>query len=127
MTTAETAHSPIVYKIATRTAWAEAVAGGAYRGSADDARDGYIHLSMSSQLTATANKYFNGVMDLVLVAIPAADLGECLIFELSRGGELFPHYYGSLPVKAARWVRPLPLDETGVPCVAATLGFEPNA
>lgn len=127
MTKAPPSEDSLVYKIATRRAWIEAEAVGAFGGSPDDQRDGFIHLSSRPQLTATANKYFTGTSDLVLVAIAAAALGKSLVYEPSRGGELFPHYYGALPVKAARWVRPLPLDEAGMPCVAATLELEPNA
>jgi len=31
-----------------------------------------------------------------------------LIWESSRGGELFPHLYAPLPLSAVRWARPLP-------------------
>ena len=117
----------LVYKIATSKDWAAAIATGAFTGSADDVRDGYIHLSTKAQLDVTANKYFTGARDLVLVAIPASSLGSALVFEPSRGGELFPHYYGSLPVALARWVRALPLDDAGRPCVAATLLIEADA
>ena len=117
----------LVYKIATSDDWTAAIASGAFKGSADDVRDGYIHLSTKTQLSETANRYFTGVHDLVLVAIPASSLGSALAFEPSRGGELFPHYYGSLPVALARWVRALPLDDAGRPCVAATLLIEADA
>jgi uncharacterized protein (DUF952 family) len=34
-------------------------------------------------------------------------------WEPSRGGDLFPHLYGHLPLKAVRWAKPLPLDANG--------------
>jgi uncharacterized protein (DUF952 family) len=37
---------------------------------------------------------------LVLVEVDAAQLGSQLRFEPSRGGELFPHLYGALPLHA---------------------------
>ncbi|MFB2605559.1 DUF952 domain-containing protein, partial [Rhizobium phaseoli] len=40
-------------------------------------------------------------------------LGDKLIFESSRGGDLFPHLYADLPLAAVLWEVPLPLDETG--------------
>ena len=110
-----------VYNITTRMAWDDAVVHGAFMGSADDLRDGYIHLSAAQQLAATAQKYFAGVDGLVLVAFALTALGAALKWEPSRGGDLFPHYYGALPVTAANWVRPLPLDLSGVPCVADAL------
>jgi uncharacterized protein (DUF952 family) len=36
-----------------------------------------------------------------------------LKWEPSRGGSLFPHLYGELPLKVVHRVDPLPLDETG--------------
>ena len=41
-------------------------------------------------------------------------LGDKLKWEPSRGGALFPHLYGELPVTAALWVKPLPLDSAGL-------------
>ena len=111
----------LIFKIATAEAWTAAVDRGVFAGSPDDVRDGYIHLSSQDQLLATAVKYFAGINDLVLAAVEPERLGDRLKWESSRGGVLFPHYYGELPVAAARWVRPLPLDDQGVPCVAETL------
>jgi len=102
-------------------AWAQAQSSLFFIGSADDIRDGFIHLSAAHQLTTTANKYFCGQADLVLVAFCAGDLSPHLVWEPSRGGDLFPHYYGALPAVAALSVRPVPLDEHGVPRVPANL------
>lgn len=115
-----TANTVLIFKITTAPAWAAAVDRGVFAGSPDDVRDGYIHLSSQDQLAGTAVKYFAGVEDLVLVAVEAEQLGDRLKWESSRGGALFPHCYGALPVAAALWVRPLPLDKNGVPCVAET-------
>ncbi len=89
------------------------MARGTFDGSAVDRRDGFIHLSDRSQVEETAAKHFNGQRDLVLVALDAALLGPALRDEPSRGGALFPHYYGALPVGAALWVEALPLDRAG--------------
>jgi uncharacterized protein (DUF952 family) len=50
---------------------------------------------------------------LVIVAIDADDLGDALKWEPSRGGALFPHLYGALPLTVVRWVKPLRLDDDG--------------
>lgn len=73
---------------------------GFFRGSADDLRDGFIHFSTINQLEDTANRHFKGQKDLVLVSIATACLGDQLKFEVSRGGDLFPHLYGHLPLTA---------------------------
>jgi uncharacterized protein (DUF952 family) len=90
----------LIYKLCSQTEWAAAVAAGSYAGSADDARDGFIHFSTAAQLGATAAKYFAGRTDLVLLEVDAGLLGGALRFEPSRGGDLFPHLYGALPLHA---------------------------
>lgn len=111
-----------VYKILPRAAWEAACRAGAYTGSDDDRRDGYIHFSARHQLAATAAKYFRGQPDLVVVVLDAAALGAALKWEPSRGGDLFPHLYAPLPVAAARAVVALPLGGDGTPLVPETLG-----
>jgi uncharacterized protein (DUF952 family) len=103
----------IIFKICRAAEWAEAVGDGVFRGSAVDLRDGYIHFSTAEQVAETAARHFAGQGDLVLVAVDAAALGDKLRWEPSRGGALFPHLYGELPVTAALWAKPLPLDSEG--------------
>lgn len=95
---------PRIYKICSVSAWREAERDGAYRGSADDARDGFIHFSAASQVAATARKHFFGQEALLLIEVDAAALGERLRWERSRNGELFPHLYGQLDFGAVRRV-----------------------
>ena len=104
---------PTIYKICTAVEWREAEQAGAYRGSAVDRNDGFIHFSTAQQADETAAKWFAGQRDLVLVAVDAAALGEQLKWEPSRGGALFPHLYGELSLAAVRRVDPLPLDPSG--------------
>lgn len=106
-----------VYKVLEAAAWQAALAHGHYAGSADDARDGFIHLSLHAQLAGTLAKHYRGQSDLVLVAFRAGDLGVELSFEPSRGGDLFPHLYGPLPTARALWQRPLRLGADGVPMI----------
>lgn len=91
-----------VYKLMPRAAWRQAVRDGEWAGSADDLRDGYIHLSAAAQLPGTLAKYFASVDDLVLVGFAPAALGAALRWEPSRGGALFPHLYAPLPAPAGR-------------------------
>jgi uncharacterized protein (DUF952 family) len=102
-----------IYKVCGAAEWAAAQAAGVYKGSADDARDGFIHFSTAEQLTATLTRHFAGRDGLVLVAVDADRLGEAMKWEPSQGGALFPHLYGALPVTATLWVRPLPRDLSG--------------
>ena len=105
----------LVYKILTAADWQAATASGLYAGSADDIRDGFIHLSTREQLAETAARHFRGRSDLVLVALDAVRLGPQLRWEPSRGGALFPHLYDLLDVAAGRQVWPMPLGADDVP------------
>jgi len=103
----------LIYKICTASEWREAEQAGVYRGSATDLKDGFIHFSTATQAAETAAKWFAGQRDLVLVAIDADALGAKLKWEPSRGGALFPHLYGDLPLADVRSVAALPLDDNG--------------
>jgi uncharacterized protein (DUF952 family) len=99
----------IIYKICERGLWREAEREGVFRGAAVDARDGYIHFSTAAQVRETAARHFAGAGDLMLVAADAEALAGDLKWEVSRGGDLFPHLYGHLPLAAVIWAEPLPL------------------
>jgi uncharacterized protein (DUF952 family) len=105
----------IVFKIASANEWSKSTIAGIFEGSADDHRDGFIHLSSRHQLAGTLEKHFKGKRDLVLIAFEADKLGPELRWEHSRGGELFPHLYASITVSDALWQRHLSNDEFGVP------------
>jgi uncharacterized protein (DUF952 family) len=104
---------PLIYKICPEDLWREAEGTGAFSGAPIDIADGFIHFSTAGQAAETAAKHFSGQAGLVLVAVDEAALGEGLTYEVSRGGALFPHLYGPLPLSAVRWVRPLPLGPDG--------------
>ena len=78
----------------------EAERQGVYRGSADDARDGFIHFSTASQVPETLRKHFFGQRALFLVEVDGDALGGELRWERSRNEELFPHLYGELDLGA---------------------------
>jgi uncharacterized protein (DUF952 family) len=103
----------IIYKICDQALWREAQRQGEFRGAGVDARDGYIHFSTAAQLAETAAKHFAGVADLILIAVDTEALDGRLKWEVSRGGELFPHLYAPLPLVAVRWARLLPDEVDG--------------
>lgn len=111
----------LVYKLLARELWSQACAQGRFDGAAIDLKDGFIHLSSGSQAQETARLHFQGQANLVLVAFDAEALGAALKWEPSRGGALFPHFYGVLDPALALWVRDAPLDAAGVPRLG-TLG-----
>jgi len=89
-----------IFKIVPKNLWDEALKQGYFRGSADDLRDGFIHFSTIDQLEDTANRHFKGQKDLLLLSVAVEKLDDCLKYEVSRGGDLFPHLYGHLPLAA---------------------------
>jgi uncharacterized protein (DUF952 family) len=96
-----------IYKILRESEWREFERAGVFRGSPDDKRDGFIHCSTAEQTIGTYEKYFTGTRGLMLAAVDATALGAALIWEPSRGGALFPHIYGDLPIAMVLWARPL--------------------
>jgi uncharacterized protein (DUF952 family) len=110
-----------VYKILPRNAWEAARGAGRFEGSPVDLQDGFIHFSTAAQAPETAARHFAGQDGLVIVGFDAADLGEALRWEPSRGGALFPHLYGVLDPVLALEVRPLSLGADGAPQVGALI------
>ncbi len=84
-----------VYKILRGEEWSAFDRDGHFAGSADDLRDGYIHLSTADQTAGTMAKYFAGEAVTVLT-LDADALGDAVRWEASRGGALFPHLYRPL-------------------------------
>jgi len=104
-----------VYKIVDASAWEAAIRAGSFVGAEIDLKDGYIHLSTAAQAAETARLHFAGREGLLLIAFEAQALGDALKWEPSRGGDLFPHLYGTLPPDRAIETRPLALNADGWP------------
>jgi uncharacterized protein (DUF952 family) len=100
----------IVYKILRADEWTAAQASDAYAGSADDQRDGFVHLSTPRQLPGTLDRHFGGETGLMLLAVETEALGPELRWETSTGGEAYPHYYGALPMGAVTKATPIRSD-----------------
>ncbi|MGI9408142.1 MAG: DUF952 domain-containing protein [Hyphomicrobiaceae bacterium] len=103
----------MVVKILRPDEAAEFEAAGTFAGSPDDRRDGFIHLSRPEQVAGSLAKHFGGEDKLTLVPFDATALGDGLRWEVSRGGALFPHFYGVLQRNLALRMVVVSLDETG--------------
>jgi uncharacterized protein (DUF952 family) len=78
---------------------------GEFIGSADDARDGFIHLSFATQLERTIKKHFQDRPDVSIAEFERASWGDTLRLEVSRDEQIFPHLYGVLRVaQVRRWL-----------------------
>lgn len=106
--------SATAFKLIDASEWAAALESGRYDGSAVDLADGYIHMSTAAQLVETARRHYAGRSGLVLLAVRTDALGESLVWEPSRGGDLFPHLYTPLPVTAVGKVRALMVSDDGL-------------
>ena len=87
-----------IYKICPEPLWRDAEAAGRFDGAAIDLTDGFIHFSTAEQVRETAARHFAGEPELLLIAVDPEALGAALRYEPSRGGALFPHLYGPLPL-----------------------------
>jgi uncharacterized protein (DUF952 family) len=108
---------PLIYTLIREADWRAAESAGAYHGSSDDRRDGFLHFSTAAQLRASAAKHRAGVADLWMIEADAAALGHALKWEPASGGKrpgLFPHLYAPLPLTAIQRAIPVPLDAAGL-------------
>ncbi|MBM0234454.1 DUF952 domain-containing protein [Micromonospora sp. STR1_7] len=111
----------MIYKLLPTVEWDDARAAGHLAGSAVDRQDGFIHLSAADQVVETARRHFAGMTGLTLLTVQEQRLGDALRWEPSRGGQLFPHLYGPLPVTAVVAARVLTVDVPVADAVAALL------
>lgn len=105
--------SDTAYKVLTASQMAALEADASFAGAPVDLADGYIHLSTYEQLTETVNKHFADQNDLHVAEVDLAVLGDMVKWEESRGGQLFPHIYGPLPLDAVVAYGPLHRDDDG--------------
>ena len=109
----------LIYHMCTRAEWERGRLVGRYAGSTQDpgstqnGADGFIHFSTAAQVAASAAKHRAGQDDLVLIEVQAAALGPALRWEISRGGDRFPHLYGSVSLLAVTRGAELPLGPDG--------------
>ncbi|KAF2088763.1 DUF952-domain-containing protein [Saccharata proteae CBS 121410] len=93
------------FKILSAEEWKDWETSTSFKGASIDLADGYIHLSTAAQSAETYAKYFAGQPNLVLAEVDLELLGDAVKWEESRGGQLFPHVYGPIPLSAVLRVR----------------------
>ncbi len=101
-----------VFHITSRSDWQEAQQHGVYR--ADSlSTEGFIHFSTLNQVVRSANKFFAGRSNLVLLKIDPSRLKAELRYDPIGTGERFPHLYGPLNLDAVIQVLDLEPDNQG--------------
>ncbi|OJJ20066.1 hypothetical protein BKI52_16465 [marine bacterium AO1-C] len=104
---------PHVYHIIPKADWDVAQQEGVYT-PVSIQTEGFIHCSNLLQVLGSANLFFKGQTDLLLLKIEVAKLQEKLVYENTTGGtELFPHLYGKLNLEAVNHVYTLDTHEDG--------------
>ncbi len=114
----------LLLKILEGPAWEAAIAGAEVQAPVDIA-DGYVHFSTASQVQETLDKWFQGIEGAVLIAFDARDFEDTLKWEVSRGGDLFPHVYGKVSADKAVKHWKMSLGSNNAPIAPAeALNFE---
>jgi len=101
-----------IFHIAETPDWNAALKQGTYKPAGFE-KDDFIHFSTREQVSATAERYYAGRRELLLLEVDDTDVQDCLRYEASPSGELFPHIYRTLPVTMVKVVRPLILGPDG--------------
>ena len=100
----------LIYKILTSEQWTTLDGTGSFAGAPIDLADGYIHASTAEQAQETADKHFAGQDGLMLAALNTDTYGDDLVWEVSRGGQDFPHIYNRPLLRSeVVWARAMPL------------------
>jgi uncharacterized protein (DUF952 family) len=89
---------PILH-ITTRTEWETSKNLGTYR-SESLTTEGFIHCSTLAQVIGSANRFFKGKQDLVILSIDPTLVTAEIRHEGADPNNLFPHIYGELNIDA---------------------------
>jgi uncharacterized protein (DUF952 family) len=84
-----------VYKVLTESEWKAFQKTGQFKGSKDDIRDGFIHLSTKEQVAGVIERFFLGKHPLYVAEFSSPDFLKCLKWEASSSNEVYPHLYSS--------------------------------
>ncbi len=109
----EAASMGMILHITTRPKWEWALALGEYR--ADSlATEGFLHGSTARQVAGSADRFFRGRTDLIVLRIDPGKVRAPIRLEKSpHSDQPFPHIFGPLNLDAVADVVPLVPDESG--------------
>ncbi|PSB51693.1 DUF952 domain-containing protein [Chamaesiphon polymorphus] len=98
-----------ILHITSADRWTKAKNLGSY--SSDTlAREGFIHCSTLSQVVGSANRFFKGLKDLVILVIDIDRVTPEIRYEGTDPNNLFPHIYGELNIDSVIKVIALETD-----------------
>lgn len=102
-----------ILHLVSREDWERARAGPDYRGDTLD-REGFIHCSTRNQIVKTANRFYPGRTDLLLLCIDPKKVTAEIRYEPAEDNERFPHIYGPLNLEAVERVITFEPNPNGV-------------
>ena len=107
----------MIFHIALETEWDSALQLGIYSPSSIT-NEGFIHCSTREQIVATANLFYYGRTDLILLQIDEIRLTAPLRYETPADDEAhaslrFPHIYGPLNLDAIMRAEPFRCADDG--------------
>jgi uncharacterized protein (DUF952 family) len=82
-----------VYKVLTKNEWQAFQETGQFNGSADDLRDGFIHLSTKEQVAGVIERFFSGQRPLYIAEFSDPEFIQRLKWEASESNQIYPHLY----------------------------------
>ena len=88
-----------IYHILPSLDWAYAQKKGYYKPQSLD-QEGFIHFSTFDQVLPTANRYYQGIPDLLILKVDPKLLIAELRYDPVAGTGIFPHLYGPLNLDA---------------------------
>ncbi len=116
----------MIFHIISQSEWNAARDAGTYK-PASLATEGFIHCSTSDQIVETANLFYAGRRDLVLLCIEEDKLAAPVKFEAPAAGPTrtstgFPHIFGPLNLDAVASVVDFPCANDGFFALPNQLG-----
>jgi uncharacterized protein (DUF952 family) len=95
----------VTYHLVPRAEWEATDPGQPYVPAAF-ASDGFVHCTDGAQeVAATANRYYSGVADLLVLSLDVTRLDAPVRYEDPK--RIYPHVYGPIPRAAVADVQPM--------------------
>jgi uncharacterized protein (DUF952 family) len=117
----------LIFHIVKRAAWEDALQRGLYAPVSLET-GGFIHCSTGAQVLETANRWYLGQADLLLLSIDPLRLRPELRYEPpvhpsdERSSQTFPHVYGPLNLDAVTQATAFPREADGFFRLAGAAG-----
>jgi uncharacterized protein (DUF952 family) len=103
----------VIFHITNRAQWIKAKNLATYT-SDTLASEGFTHCSTRNQVIGSANRFFKGKQDLVILAIEIDRVIPEIRYEGTDANNLFPHIYGELNIDAVTQVIDLEAEIDGL-------------